>query len=861
MLQKLEGINSELAEAPSTVGQSLLRVRECLYRIQEVGGDDAAASNDLEEWLGYFVELVQAWAAGEDVSSMVPPEQSGPAAAIDPDLLGSFLSSCTESLTELEDQLLRLEDGQAVQDFDEIRRRMHTIKGECGVLSLHVAQELCHYAEDFVTRAQQANFPLTADPLLRLVDWLRAMLRALEADSSSAPQDYQELLEELKRLASLDHAASVPLGQANAEEESGAEKVSGGLENDEPVMFSAAILEDETLPDFLEESNQHLDDCEAILLEMDQADGIDEEAINRLFRVFHTIKGVAGFYDLDCIVRLAHSTEALMDEFRKGNLTCNQNHLNLVFKSRDLMARLLGALVGQEAPMLSELNHLVAQLQKEIDGKGAAAAAAPRESVAAPKRPSPTEPTEAVQAEKEPVQASAAPQGEAAATSSQGATDVVPPAKDAKGSSAEKTDSGKEQGAKAAAATSKKPGEAAPAPKRKVQMETSVKVSTQRMDALVDMVGELVISQQMVLQHPDIETLRSQRLNRNLSQMAKITRDLQESAMSLRMVTLKPTFQKMARLVRDVSGKAGRLVKLQVTGEDTELDRTVVEEISDPLIHLLRNAVDHGIEPPDEREEAGKPKQGTVHLRAYHQGGSIVIDIQDDGRGLNREKILEKAIEKGILGAEARRSDMSDGEVFRLIFQPGFSTAAKVTDISGRGVGMDVVRKNIESMRGKIEITSEFGKGSTISLRLPLTLAIIDGMIVRVGEDRFVIPTLAIEQSFRPSDSQVRSVLRNEMVNVRGNMLSVHRLSHLLSTPGRAQVPGEGILIILDSSSARGCVLVDEILGQQQVVIKSLGKAVPKLAGISGGAILGDGRVALILDVDTLLQPMATAHA
>lgn len=324
--------------------------------------------------------------------------------------------------------------------------------------------------------------------------------------------------------------------------------------------------------------------------------------------------------------------------------------------------------------------------------------------------------------------------------------------------------------------------------------------------------------------------------------------------MSLRMVTLKGTFQKMARLVRDVSAKANKSVQFVMEGEDTELDRTVVEEIGDPLVHMIRNSCDHGIETAEDRVRAGKPATGTLTLRAYHQGGSIIIEIQDDGKGLDRQRIVAKAIEKGIYTPDRNIDEIPESEVFNLIMLPGFSTAPKVTDISGRGVGMDVVRRNIEALRGKIEIQSVAGKGTTFKLSLPLTMAIIDGMIVRVGSQRYVVPTLAIEQSFRPQPEQIHTVAnQGEMAMVRGSLLPVYRLNRIFNLTDGAQSVNEGLLLVLEANGTRCCMLIDEIIGQQQVVIKRLGQGLQPLRGTSGGAILGDGRVALIIDVTGLL--------
>jgi len=390
---------------------------------------------------------------------------------------------------------------------------------------------------------------------------------------------------------------------------------------------------------------------------------------------------------------------------------------------------------------------------------------------------------------------------------------------------------------------------------KKPRLDSTVVVATQRLDLLVDMVGELVIAQQMVVQDEHLMGLRSDRLTRNLSQVVKITRDLQEASMSLRMVTFKSTFQKMSRLVRDVAAKSEKDVVFTMSGADTEVDRTVVEKISDPLIHILRNAIDHGLETPKERALAGKSPKGNLSLRAYTKSGSILIEVRDDGRGIFREKILAKALAVGLVQESQRPHEWPDNEVFKLIFAPGFSTAERVTDISGRGVGMDVVRRNIEGMRGKIEIVSAPGKGSTFLLKLPLTLAIIDGMVVRAGSERYVIPTVSIVQSFRPqANTSHRFFNDGELVDVRGGLVPVFSLQSALDRPYTPTASGERVVILVESTDGKVCLAADQLVGQQQVVIKNLGKAVPRLAGVAGGAILSDGQVALILDVDKLIQ-------
>ncbi|NCX99091.1 MAG: chemotaxis protein CheA, partial [Planctomycetia bacterium] len=379
-----------------------------------------------------------------------------------------------------------------------------------------------------------------------------------------------------------------------------------------------------------------------------------------------------------------------------------------------------------------------------------------------------------------------------------------------------------------------------------------VRVDTLKLDGLIDLVGELVIAQSMVVQSPEVRDVASVHLSRCLGQLRGITSDLQRTAMSLRMVPIRNTFQKMARLVRDLAIQQGKDIHLVLEGEDTELDRNIVEELGDPLIHMIRNSADHGIEPQAERLERGKPAAGTITLRAFHRGGFIVIEIQDDGRGLNPDRIRAKAVERGILKPDEH---LDDRDAFELIFAPGFSTAEKVTDLSGRGVGMDVVRRNIERMRGKIEIDSIVGRGTVFTISLPLTLAIIEGLLVGVGDQRYVIPTLSVRESFRPLPGMVTTVQgRGEMVSVRGRLTPVLRLGDHLDTPAHASDLTAGILVVIESGQDARCLFVDELIGKQEVVIKSLGDMFRQQASFAGAAILGDGRVGLILDVNALVK-------
>lgn len=381
----------------------------------------------------------------------------------------------------------------------------------------------------------------------------------------------------------------------------------------------------------------------------------------------------------------------------------------------------------------------------------------------------------------------------------------------------------------------------------------SIRVDTAKIDKLINLVGELVITQSMLSDlSARFEMSQLSVLLERVAQLERNTREIQERVMGIRMLPIGSAFSRFPRLVRDLSGKSGKKIQLVLSGEETELDKTVIESITDPLTHLVRNSADHGLEGPEERLAAGKDEQGTVHLNAFHEGGNICITVADDGRGLNREKILAKAIKSGLIGEQDK---LTDDQIWPLIFKPGFSTAEKVTDVSGRGVGMDVVKRNIEALGGTVSIKTATGTGTTFTLKLPLTLAIIEGMTVRVGRETYILPMLSIVESIQPKADTVKTIVgKGELMNVRGTYHPMMRLYEVFDLEPEHKEPAKAILLILETEGERVAVMVDEILGQQQVVIKSMEQNFRKIEGIAGATILGDGTVGFILDVRGLLE-------
>lgn len=601
----------------------------------------------------------------------------------------------------------------------------------------------------------------------------------------------------------------------------------------------ALTISEEDAPlvqDFITESGEHVETAESALLELENHPE-DAELINKIFRAFHTIKGMAGFLNLTEIQALAHSSENLLDLARKSQIVLVGDTSDVVFEAIDGLKKMLGALkdaVETNKPVLS--CETLAPLLEKL--KAAAEGGKPKAENPEPKK---------------------------AADGGQKTADTGPAPEDLEQKAAETATAPEASGAAEAAQTQESDKrldtlleDTAGGTKKTAgasvvhAADDKIKVSTTRLDNLINLAGELVIAQLMVAEEVNANSVGEHGLLQRVSHQGKIVRELQELSMSMRMVPVQGVFQKMSRLARDLSRKAGKQVDFVTIGEETELDRTVVDKIADPLVHMVRNAIDHGIEPSAARSQAGKNPTGRVELRAYHQAGNIVIEMEDDGKGLDKDRILKKAIDQGLVEPG---QDLAEEEIFKLIFHPGLSTAEKITSISGRGVGMDVVKKNIELLRGRIEISSRPGQGTTFTIRLPLTLAVIDGQVVRIGQERYIVPINSIVRSLRPMKDQISTVQnRGEMILERGALIPLVRLYHLFHVAPSTEDPTQALVVVVEADGRQCCLLVDDLLGQQQVVIKSLGEALGRVRGVSGGAIMGDGKVTLILDVPGLVE-------
>ncbi|MEN3113577.1 chemotaxis protein CheA [Uliginosibacterium paludis] len=616
---------------------------------------------------------------------------------------------------------------------------------------------------------------------------------------------------------------------------------------------------------FFEEATDHLADMERLLLAVDPA-APQAEDLDSIFRAAHSIKGGAGIFGFQKLAGLTHILESHLDRIRSGRAAMSEALADEFLAAVDYLRLLLQACrSGDEVDedeyvaMCARYEHLGETAARtnvpavaEDDGSFGLFEPSPQPD--APSAPQDEgfgffepQPGTGGQNEQDEGFGFFEPQAPAPAAAPAGSPDIegfglfepVPPAQ------------APVSGAPAGKAEAAGPARAAPRAAPANPDAASIRVSVERVDQLINLVGELVITQAMLNETgAKIEGPMAERLQNSLNLLERNTRDLQEAVMSIRMLPISFVFNRFPRVVRDLSHKLGKGVELIIQGEGTELDRSLIEKLVDPLTHLVRNSIDHGIESPEKRLAAGKPERGTVILRASQQGGSIVVEVIDDGAGLNRERILAKASEKGIAVSDA----MSDAEVWQLIFAPGFSTAEQVTDVSGRGVGMDVVRRNISDLGGRIEISSTEGQGASFVIRLPLTLAILDGMSVAVGPEIFIIPLTYILESLQPEQSEIRPIAgQREVVHVRGDYLPLIPLAEVLGTPA-APEGGNRILLLVQAGETRAALQVDDLLGQHQVVIKSLEANYRRVPGISGATIMGDGHVALILDVPGVIR-------
>jgi len=669
---------------------------------------------------------------------------------------------------------------------------------------------------------------------------------------------------------------------------------------------------------FFEESFEGLDAMEQALLALDIS-AVDAETINTVFRAAHSIKGGAATFGFSSVAEYTHGVETLLDEMRSGKRSVTQGDVDLLLRVVDVLRGLLGAARDGSAVDVEAVASTQAGIARALAGEGSR----PALSAVADIPPAPASAGWLIRFEPRPdlfrsgndplriirgLEALGKLEVEVDTSALPGFADADPescylawtlrlygdvtraevdeqfswveddcrllisPLVVAKTTAVVDTTVNatiEAQVAERTAAT--KPQltlvhgggpEPAPAQPARNADVSSIRVGTEKIDALINLVGELVITQAMLTQQAShLDPVLNEKLLAGLSQLDRNTRQLQEAVMSTRMLPIDSVFSRFPRVVRDLASKLAKQVKLVTVGESTELDKGVIEKITDPLNHLVRNSLDHGLELPAQRLESGKDPTGTITLKAAHQGGHIVIEVCDDGRGLDRARIVAKAQANGLITA-VQAETMPDSEVWQLIFSPGFSTAEKVTDVSGRGVGMDVVKKNIQALGGQVELDSIAGRGSRTIIRLPLTLAILDGMSVAVGGEVYILPLNSVVESLQPTADQVKTIAgQGQVVKVRNEYVPLLALWQLFNLRSEIREAHRGILVILESDGRKVALLVDELVGQQQVVIKNLEANYRRVPCISGATIMGDGRVALILDFAELVRTASGAVA
>lgn len=740
---------------------------------------------------------------------------------LETEIVQEFVAESSDLLDSVEPTLIGLQHacdqtGEVnPESINTVFRLFHSMKGGAGMLELNNVARLTHAAENLLTlfRDETKGIRLSrshTDVLFVAMDLIRKMLDQISQQGNDSGFEGEVSTVSAQLAAAAEgkqiHPQCVdtvcvqqPIESSRIENQAirgAAELKNDSIELVEEKQTLAENLEMDLPPEmvnmFVNEAEELLDKFEAALIALEK--GSDPEAASEGYRAIHSFKGNCGFMGFADLEELSHRMESVLDGIRDKTIEPSPDAIAILLNWIDLLRRSICNIAQGGNGSILHCDIYIEFLEEMIKNWS-------------DKEDWFSKPTINSQTKK-----------------------------------------GEPQGQLLQNANLKKS-----LPNTRASLvRQDIRVDLSKLDALINLVGELVIAEAMVTRHPTINDLEDESVERAVHQLRRVSRELQDVAMSVRMIPLAATFQKMIRLVHDLSHKSGKKVDLQLLGEDTEVDKTVIELISDPLVHIVRNALDHGLEPPGERAECGKVETGTLRIEGKHQGGEVWITIRDDGRGLDRDKIYDKAVEKGLISVASK--DLSDSQIYNLIFEPGFSTADKVTDISGRGVGMDVVRRNLEKLKGRIDINSSPGEGSTFTLRIPLTLAIIDGMLVRVGESCFTIPILSIKESINPELEQITTTPDGtEIVQVRDELFPIVRLHSLFKKNPEYSQLNDGILVLVEAEGQTVALFVDELLGQQETVIKGLSHYIADARGVSGCTILGDGQVSLILDISGLI--------
>ena len=785
------------------------------------------------------------------------------------EIVDSFIVETHELFEELDNDLLQLEQHPDDTELvNTIFRAVHTVKGTSGFLSLEQLSFLTHHFEDVLNKLRRSEIDFHAsmmDVMFVAFDQMKVLVQQV-IDGALEVLDLDELVGQLKaisdgsfdtsgaastaRSATKKSAAKKPAARAATEEpaETVVEEVEEAADEAPVVDRPHPIFADdmkEIVDSFIVETHELFEELDNDLLQLEQHPD-DTELVNTIFRAVHTVKGTSGFLSLEQLSFLTHHFEDVLNKLRRSEIDFHASMMDVMFVAFDQMKVLVQQVIDGALEVL-DLDELVGQLKAISDGSfdtsGAASTARSATKKSATKKP-------AAKAAKKPAPAAdKAARPKAATPKAESKDDALKVAlKDIEAKKKEAVAKGgpaKGNDAKQAGA-SRKPTD-------------TIRVEVERLDSLMDLVGELVLGRNRLLQLvSDMKsTDNTEELVRQLSetnaQVDFITTELQTAVMHTRMVQIGRVFNKFPRVVRDLAKEFGKQIDLKIEGEETELDKSLVEEISDPLVHLVRNAADHGIETPEVREAAGKPVKGQMRLAARHEGNNVVIEIEDDGAGINVERVKAKALERGLI-TEKEADEMSDAQAFQLLFRPGFSTAQKVSKVSGRGVGMDVVKTNISRLNGTINITSTQGQGSRFTLKLPLTLAIIQGLLVRVGEETFAVPLHSVIEVVGLSPEDISTIRGREVITLREQVLPLMRIGETLDVDGYNPDNARTFAVIIGIAHHRLGLVVDALTGQKEIVIKPLGNYLKKVSAIAGSTILGDGRVIMILDVAELVR-------
>ena len=733
------------------------------------------------------------------------------------EIIHEFSNEVRDLLEQLEPSILDLEkvcNGELAQDSAEISealnnifRLFHSIKGSSGFLQLNNITETSHVAESLLDRIRSGSMQIVPgyiDLLCGACDFTHEALDYLDEheNDEGMANKAKGLIDTFAKILS---GEALPPAAAKKPEVVSETIGAEGPDQEQEVVPQIDLEEPDNLSNpkvvefFLQEGNELVQDVEQELLSWIK-DPDDKDLLNRLFGHIHSFKGNCGFMNLSDPERLSHSMETLLDEVINGLEVDSAEVADLLLTHISAFREMLDDVAQGGMGKIEKLDDRIAPINALIykdSEEQEAAADTPKRKL-----------------------------GQILVEEG-----YVSPEELETALSTQKT-------------------------RRALPKKQDIRVNLEKLDSLIELIGELVIAENMLINNSDLEDLELENFNRAGQHMNKLVNELQEMATAIRLIPVGGVFSRMNRLVHDLSRKSKKKVDLIISGESTEVDKSVIENVIDPLTHLIRNAVDHGLEFPDERLAAGKPETGIIFLNASHEEGDVTITIKDDGRGLNRQKILATAKKRGLIDGDG--SQLSDRQVNSMLFKPGFSTADKITEVSGRGVGMDVVQQNLKNIRGGVEIKSRPGEGTTVMLRIPLTMAIIDGMMIRVGSSLFIIPILSIRESICPAaDSITVTPDGNELVRIREHLFPVVRLHSVYDlTPDNDQLD-KGILVVVETQGRNVCLFVDEIMGQQQTVIKGLSDYIAKsrnVKGVSGCTILGDGNVCLILDVQALVE-------